>query len=160
MTHSTDTRSVLFLCVANSARSQLAEGLTRALLGPEVRALSAGSRPTHLHPCAVAVMAEVGVDISAQASKPVASVDPRGVDLVVTLCAEEVCPAALIARAAGGDGGEGVRARRLHWPLPDPAREQEGDGDEERLARFRATRDALRALVLTLPAELRGAEGR
>lgn len=130
--------SVLFLCVANSARSQMAEGLARHLFGDAVRVRSAGSRPTRVSPFAVEVLAELGVDISGQRSKAVDSVPPD-VDLVVTLCAEEVCPAFL------GD------ARRLHWPLPDPAG---GDDvtDEERLARFRTVRDQLRARLEVLAA--------
>ena len=99
---------ILFLCVANSARSQMAEGLARALLGPEVDVLSAGSAPSRLNPLAVDALNELGIDISNQRSKGVESIEPAGIDLVITLCAEEVCPVFL------------GRARRLHWPLPDP----------------------------------------
>ena len=102
------TPGVLFLCVANSARSQLAEGLARARFGARIRIQSAGSRATHVNPLAIAALAEVGIDGSAQTSKSVDAIDPAGVDLVITLCAEEVCPAFLGA------------ARRLHWPITDP----------------------------------------
>ena len=104
-------KRILFLCVANSARSQMAEGLARAMLGPEVTVESAGSAPSRLNPLAVEAMAELGIDISGQRSKPVDEIDTDGLDLVVTLCAEEVCP------VLPG------RVRRLHWPVADPARE-------------------------------------
>ncbi len=117
-----DFTSVLFLCVANSARSQLAEGLARHLFGDAVRVQSAGSAPTRPNPLALQALAEVGIDASSHTSTSVDAIDPASVDLVVTLCADEVCPAFL------GD------ARRLHWPLPDPG---------DRLADFRATRDEI-----------------
>src|SRR5437660_1784371 len=100
---------LLFLCVANSARSQMAEGLARALFGDAARVQSAGSRPSRVNPYAVAVMAELGIDLTVHTSKSVDTIDPRTVDTVVTLCAEEVCPVLLGA------------ARRLHWPIDDPA---------------------------------------
>jgi len=122
---------VLFLCVANSARSQLAEGLARRLAPPGVEVASAGSQPGRIRPEAVAVLAERGIDASKQASKGLEAIDTDRVTHVVTLCAEEVCP------VFHG------RVERLHWPLPDPATAS-GD-DEARLAAFRATRDALEA---------------
>src|SRR3546814_6829004 len=85
-------KRILFLCVANSARSQMAEGLTRQILGDRATVMSAGSAPSRVNPYAVEAMAEIGIDISGQRSKPVDDIDPAGVDLVVTLCAEEVCP--------------------------------------------------------------------
>ena len=102
--------SILFLCVANSARSQIAEGLARKLAPPDVRVYSAGSEPGTVHPLAVQVLAEAGVDARGQHSKGLDRVPVYEIDLVVTLCAEEVCP--LFPRAA----------RRLHWPLDDPAK--------------------------------------
>jgi protein-tyrosine-phosphatase len=80
--------SILFLCVANSARSQMAEGLTRALFGDAVRVQSAGSQPSRVNPLAVQAMAEVDVDLSDYTSKSVQLIDPESVDLVITLCAE------------------------------------------------------------------------
>lgn len=124
---------VLFLCVANSARSQMAEGLARSLFGARAVVTSAGSRPTVVNPLAIAAMNEIGVDISAARSKAVDLVDPSGVDLVVTLCAEEVCPVFLGA------------VERLHWPVPDPA----GGGLED----FRAARDAIRQRMIDLATE-------
>ncbi len=123
------TPGLLFLCVANSARSQMAEGLARKRFGDEVNVQSAGSEPSRVNPLAIRVLAEIGIDITRHRSKSVAEIDPATVDLVVTLCAEEVCPVFL------------GKARRLHWPLPDPAA-AEGTG-EERLARFREVRDEL-----------------
>lgn len=120
---------VLFLCVANSARSQMAEGIARSLAPAHVKVSSAGSEPTVVRPQAVEVLREIGLDISGQRSKGVDEIVPP-VDLVVTLCAEEVCPVWL------GD------ATRLHWGLPDPAA-VEGT-DDAKLQAFRAVRDELR----------------
>ena len=128
--------TILFLCVANSARSQMAEGLARAMAPPGYRFLSAGSEPGALHPLAVAAMAEVGIDISGHRAKGLDAVPLEEVDTIVTLCAEEVCP------VVPG------RVRRLHWPLPDPARA--AGSEAERLAAFRAARDRLRELLPAL----------
>lgn len=135
-------RSVLLLCVANAARSQMAEGLARAAFGPGVRVQSAGSRPSRVHPLAIAAMAERGIDIAGQASKSVDSIDPSDVDLVITLCAEEVCPVVF------GD------ARRLHWPLLDPDREAEGLTPEAKLQQFRDARDEIAARLDALVAAM------
>lgn len=123
-------RGLLFLCVANSARSQLAEGLARAVAPVGVTVWSAGSHPTRVRPEAAAVLAELGLDASAHRSKHVDEIPADQVDVVITLCAEEECPLFL------------GRALRLHWGLPDPAA-CEGT-PEERLAAFRAVRDELR----------------
>ncbi len=85
-------KHVLFLCVANSARSQMAEGLARSLAPSGVKVSSAGSAPSKLNPLAVKALAELGLDISAHSSKSVDDIPPGDVDVVVTLCAEEVCP--------------------------------------------------------------------
>ena len=129
--------SVLFMCVANSARSQMAEGLARSL---GIAAQSAGTRPSHVNPYAVEVMAELGIDLAGQRSKSVDEIDPATVDTVITLCAEEVCPVWL------------GRATRLHWPLPDPA--GEGTPDELR-ARFRTARDEIRRRLASFSADAR-----
>lgn len=133
--------SILFLCVANSARSQMAEGLARARFGDAVRVQSAGSAPTRVNPYAVRAMAELGLDLTTHTSKSVETIDPDTVDLVVTLCAEEVCPVFL------------SRAPRLHWPLRDPDRKHEDLTDEERLHHFRVARDELRARIEALVEE-------
>lgn len=103
------SKRILFLCVANSARSQMAEGLARARFGDAVEVVSAGSQPGRLNPLAVEAMREIGIDISAHYSKAVDTLDVATFDAVVTLCADEVCP----LLPAG--------VRRLHWPTPDPA---------------------------------------
>ena len=132
---------LLFLCVANSARSQMAEGLARARFGARARVQSAGSAPVSVNPLAVRAMAELGIDISGQWSKRVDAIDPATVDTVVTLCADEVCPVFP------------PRVRRLHWPLPDPA--GASGSDEERLARFRTVRDAIASRLDGLDIETR-----
>lgn len=133
-------RHVLFLCVANSARSQMAEGIARSLAPATVKISSAGSQPSKLNPFAVQALAEVGIDISGHSSKSVHDVAGGDVDAVITLCAEEVCPVWL---------GQAIR---LHWGLPDPA--HAGATDAERLQAFRDVRDELRrrlALVFCDP---------
>lgn len=122
-------KKILFLCVANSARSQMAEGLARAYFGDKALVQSAGSKPSRVNPFAVQALAEVGIDISNHRSKSVEEIDPSTVDTVVTLCAEEECPLFL------------GKAERLHWGLPDPALAQGGDG--ERLQKFREIRDEI-----------------
>lgn len=121
-------RHILFLCVANSARSQMAEGIARDLAPAGVRVSSAGSEPASVRPQAVAALAEIGIDISGHCSKSVDDV-ARPVDAVVTLCAEEVCPVWL------GD------AHRVHWGLPDPAAAV--GTPQAQLDAFREVRDEL-----------------
>jgi arsenate reductase (thioredoxin) len=132
--------SVLFLCVANSARSQMAEGLARDLFGETVRVQSAGSAPSRVNPFAIRAMAEIGIDLGTHDSKSVQTIDPESIDLVITLCAEEVCPVFL------------SRAPRLHWPLQDPDRKHEDLTDEERLHHFRVARDQIRVRLEVLRA--------
>ncbi len=132
--------AVLFLCVANSARSQMAEGLARDLFGDAVRVQSAGSAPSRVNPFAIRAMAELGIDLEAHTSKSVDTIDPDSVDLVITLCAEEVCPVFLSSAA------------RLHWPLRDPDRKGEDLTDDERLQHFRVARDQIRARLEALAA--------
>jgi arsenate reductase len=123
-------RGILFLCVANSARSQMAEGIARFLAPPGVTVWSAGSKPTRVRPEAIAALAEIGIDISYHLSKHVSEIAAAEVDTVITLCGEEACPVFL------------GRARRLHWGLPDPAG---ADGSEaDRADAFRQIRDELR----------------
>ncbi len=124
--------SILFLCVANSARSQMAEGLARSLFGSDVRVQSAGSAPSRVNPCATRAMAEIDISLKGHASTSVDEVDPANVDLVITLCAEEVCPKSL------------DRIERLHWPIADPDRKHEPLSDEQRLEHFRVARDLIR----------------
>jgi arsenate reductase len=133
-------QGVLFLCVANSARSQMAEGLARAVFGDAVRVQSAGSMPSRVNPFAITAMAELGIDLTTHTSKSVDTIDPATVDLVITLCAEEVCPVFL------------GKAKRMHWPLPDPDRKHEVLSDEERLQHFRVARDQLKGRLEVLNA--------
>jgi len=122
--------SILFLCVANSARSQMAEGLARRRF-PGFRIQSAGSRASHVNPYAIEALAELGIDASTHTSKGVQGIDPSTVELVITLCAEEVCPAFL------------GQAQRLHWPIPDPASEDPSLTPDQLRERFRAARDEI-----------------
>jgi arsenate reductase len=123
-------RHVLFLCVANSARSQMAEGIARSLAPAGVTVSSAGSQPSRVNPLAIRALDEIGIDIRSQVSKSVDGISPAGIDAVLTLCAEEVCPVFL------------GKADRVHWALPDPA--AAGGTEEERLQAFRDVRDELR----------------
>lgn len=122
-------KHVLFLCVANSARSQMAEGVGRQVAAPGVRVSSAGSEPSRVRPQAVAALAEIGIDAGAHRSKSFDEFHDEGVDCVITLCAEENCPVWL------GD------AWRAHWALPDPAAAT--GSDEEILDSFRGVRDEI-----------------
>ena len=133
--------SVLFLCVANSARSQLAEGLARERFGDRLRVQSAGSKPTRVNPMAIEVLRERGLDITSHRSKLVDEIDPDGIELVVTLCAEEVCPVFL------------GNVRRLHFPIPDPASAKPLPDDVMR-ERFRAARDSIAARLDEIEAAL------
>ena len=133
---------LLFLCVANSARSQLAEGLARELAPKSIAVYSAGSEPGRLDPLAVAVLAEVGIDISHHRSKAIREIPTERIARVITLCAEEVCP------IFPGD------VEILHWPIPDPARVEQSDpSDDEALERFRDTRDAIETRLRELFAD-------
>jgi arsenate reductase len=128
-----DKPSVLILCTGNSCRSHLAEGILRRAAGDWLDVHSAGSKPTgHIHPQAIQVMNEIGIDISAHRSKSVGDFLSRRVDAVITVCgnADQACP------IFPG------QVRRLHWSFEDPAQAR-GD-DEEVLAVFRRVRDEIR----------------
>lgn len=122
---------IVFLCVANSARSQMAEGLARAMVRPDVVILSAGSQPSHVNPFAIEAMAEIGISLSSHQSKSVSQIDFTDVDTVITLCADEVCPVFL------------GRAEKLHWPFSDPAAAT--GSAQDKLASFRVVREQIRA---------------
>ena len=124
---------ILFLCVANSARSQMAEGLARHRFGEQLEAQSAGSQPSRVNPFAVEAMAEIGIDLSGQTSKAVDTIDPSTIDVVIALCEEASCPVFL------GD------APRLDWAMPDPDRANEALSHEQRLHHFCVARDSIAA---------------
>lgn len=143
-------RRVLFLCTGNSCRSQMAEGWARALVGDAVEPFSAGLEARGLDPRAVRVMAEAGVDISAQTSNRLSDLPDQAFDDVVTVCghAHETCPL-----FPGG-------ARVVHVGFDDPPRLAAGAADEEEaLGCYRRVRDEIRAFVERLPAALDEAAG-
>ena len=136
---------ILYLCTGNSCRSQMAEGLTNALRGHEFQAFSAGVAPKPVDPRAVRAMAELGIDISGQASKEVEQFIGQPWDWVVTLCdnARESCP------FFPG------QARRVHRGFDDPPFLARGAADEEAaMAPYRRVRDEIKAMVLGLPGSL------
>jgi arsenate reductase len=130
-------RRVLIICTGNSCRSQMAEGLVNYELGGLWHAFSAGTRPSAVHPLAIAAMREIGIDISGQASKHVDTFRHEAFDLVVSVCsdAERECPL--------WPGG-----RRLHCGFDDPA--MASGSDEEIMNAYRRSRDEIRARLLPL----------
>ena len=127
-------KRVLFLCAHNSARSQMAEGFLRSFAGDRFEVQSAGTKLTSVHPLAVSVMRELGVDISKQTSKSVDEVG-EGWDVVVTVC-DSSCP---VPPRSG---------LKLRWKLPDPSA---ASGTEaERVEVFRGIRDSIRSRVRLL----------
>jgi arsenate reductase (thioredoxin) len=127
-----DRTRVLVLCTHNSARSQMAEGFLRALGGDRIDAASAGTEATRVHPLAIRVMDEVGVDLRAHTSKTLDQFLGESWDYVITVCdsANERCP------LFPG------RTTRIHWSFDDPSTAE--GSEEERLAAFRRVRDAIR----------------
>ena len=128
-------KKVLFLCTGNSVRSQMAEGLLNALGSGQWKAKSGGVISSYVHPLAIQVMGEIGIDISKKTSKSMDQFINEKFDYVITLCdhAAEFCP------TFGGQG------RRLHWPFEDPARAT--GTTEERLAIFRKIRDEIKKKI-------------
>ena len=134
---------ILFLCVANSARSQLAEGLAKSLFGANAEIQSAGSEPSGtVQPWAITVLNEIGIEISKNSSKSYDQLSSKflaELDYVITLCAEEVCPAMI------------SKATRLHWPVKDPAKVPESQKAEA----FRIARDEIKQKLENFRAEIR-----
>jgi arsenate reductase len=126
-------RRVLFLCTHNSARSQMAEGFLRALGGDRFEAASAGTEATPVHPLAIRVMDEVGLDLSGHSSKTFEQFLAQPWDYVVTVCdtANERCPMFP------------ARTTRLHWSFEDPS--SAAGSEEEKLQAFRRIRDEILA---------------
>jgi len=139
----TPKSKILFLCTGNSCRSQMAEGLARALR-PDLEAYSAGVEKHGVNPLAVAVMAEAGVDISGQASKLVSELPVKEFDYVVTLCghANENCP-----YFPG-------QTKRIHAGFDDPPElARDAKTEEEALGHYRKVRDEIREFVVKFPGE-------
>jgi arsenate reductase (thioredoxin) len=124
-------RRVLVLCTHNSARSQMAEGLLRALASDRVEVASAGTEATCVHPLAIRAMDELGIELRGHRSKTVDAFLDEPWDVVITVCdsANERCP------IFPG------RTQRLHWSFEDPS--AASGSEEERLAVFRRVRDAI-----------------
>ncbi|MGQ9621715.1 MAG: arsenate reductase ArsC [Bacteroidales bacterium] len=126
---------VLFLCYHNSARSQIAEGILRNLAGDRFDVYSAGIEPTNVHPLAIKVMSEIGIDISHQSSKSASSLLNKHFGYIITVCddAKEKCPIF-----------PGV-VIRFHWPFQDPAKAV--GSEEEKLFVFRRIRDQIKQKI-------------
>jgi arsenate reductase (thioredoxin) len=125
--------TVLILCTGNSCRSHLAEGILRAAAGDLLNAQSAGSRPAgYVHPHAIQVMKEIGIDISSHRSKHMDEFLKQRVETVVTVCgnADQACP-----MFPG-------QVNRYHWGFDDPARA--GGTEEDKLKVFRRVRDEIK----------------
>ena len=125
---------VLFLCTGNSCRSHMAEGWLRQLGGDRYESLSAGAKPAgHVHPFAVKVMAEVGIDLTGHRSKSIDEFKGQSLDVLITVCdnARESCPTFAGAK------------KMIHWSFDDPAHAT--GTDDEKMAVFRRVRDEIRA---------------
>lgn len=136
---------ILFLCTGNSCRSQMAEGYAREIFGDRAKVFSAGVISSYVHPQAIRLMQEEGIDIRGQESKTIDQVKRQiggEVDYVITLCsnAEEMCPTF---------PGE---KHHLHWPIPDPVR----FGGEEGDRKFREVRDMIKKKIHAFYEELHG----
>lgn len=131
-------RSILFLCTGNSCRSQMAEGFARRFAPNGKHIYSAGTHPKNVHPLAVQVMKEAGIDISQQRSKGLDSVPVDAIDQIITLCGDAEATCAAIP----------CRVEHLHWPIPDPA---SASGDDEAVLQvFRQVRDEIKIRVQSL----------
>ena len=129
---------IIFICTGNACRSQIAEGLMRHLASDRFKAYSAGSHPTKIHPSAITVMKEIGIDISSHTSDPISLFINKSIDIVVTVCdnANKACPV-----FAG-------RVERIHWSVKDPFKNW--DSTTENLVDFRKTRDELTERIKNL----------
>jgi len=139
-------KKVLILCTGNSARSQMAEGLLKHITQNEYEVFSAGTKPSHVRPEAIKVLAEVGIDISRNRSKSVDEFAGQKINFVLTVCdnAKEVCPYFP------------AKTKLIHHSFEDPAEIQ---GDEEtRIEAFRQTRDQIRKYLENSFCEIIGKE--
>ena len=129
---------IIFICSGNACRSQIAEGLMRNLANDKFEVYSAGAHPTKVHPAAITVMNEVGIDISFHTSDPISLFINESIDMVVTVCdnAKKACP------VFPG------KAERIHWSIEDPF--QRWGSDPGDLVNFRRTREDLNARIKNL----------
>jgi arsenate reductase len=134
-------KRILFLCTGNSARSQMAEGLLRHEAADSFEVFSAGTHPSVVRPEAIAVMREIGIDISSHRSKSVDEFARQDLDTVITVCdhAQESCP------VFPG------HTLRLHWPFEDPALVQ--GTEEQRKDAFRKIRDRIHGRIMVFLGE-------
>jgi arsenate reductase len=143
----TAKKRVLILCTGNSARSQMAEGLLRHEAGDRFDVFSAGTKPSHVRPEAIAAMQEIAIDISGHRSKSMDEFIGQDLDYVITVCddANELCPVF---------PGE---TKRLHWPFPDPAAVE--GSEEQRIAAFKEIRDQIHGRIMVFLRETSSASG-
>ena len=122
---------VIFVCIGNSCRSQMAEGLLRHMDNDRFEVFSAGTHPSRVHPMSIRVMKEIGIDISTHTSDPLDKYFGHGINYVITLCdnAREFCP------TFPGD------TRKIHWRIDDPFRSWKDD--HKIIGRYRKTRDEI-----------------
>ena len=129
-------KRVLFICTANSCRSQMAEGIVKHYLGDKIEAFSAGIAPTSVQPRAIQAMREIGIDISGQRSKGMDEFTDQHFDYVITLCdsANEQCPLFF--------GG----VKKIHMGFDDPV--TAGGNDDKIMSAFRRVRDEIKNKLL------------
>ncbi|MDA8423131.1 MAG: arsenate reductase ArsC [Nitrospiraceae bacterium] len=134
---------VMFLCTGNTCRSQMAEGFARVLGKGIIEAYSAGLTPSRVHPRAIQVMREIGIDMSGQTSKGIDNELLRRMDMVITLCdnAAEACP------------WTPPEIKRIHWPIDDPVGAI--GGEDEIMNEFRRARDEIRGEILQFIGEVK-----
>ena len=128
-------KGILFLCSGNSCRSQMAEGFAKKMLPKDLKIFSAGIEPKRIHPMAIKVMQEIGVDISHQKSKNISEIPLDKINIVITLCgdAAEHCP------IFPG------KVERIHWEIENPAKAQ---GSEKEITQvFRRIRDKIKSYM-------------
>ena len=128
-------KKIIFICTGNSCRSQMAEGLMRDAIGENFDVLSAGSNPSKVHPAAIKVMKEWGIDIQNQKSKSVNNYLEENIEIIVTVCqkANQVCPSFPNGRT------------KIHWNIKDPF--HSWDSEERDLAPYRITRNEIKKKI-------------
>ncbi len=134
-----DKKQVLILCTGNSCRSQMAEGIAQHLFHDRIDAYSAGSAPSFVHPLAIEVMKEIGIDMSTHRSKHLDEFRNAPLNLVITVCdkANDTCPVFL-----DPERNSPLLLRKIHWPFEDPAHAT--GTDDEIKQKFREVRDLIK----------------